>query len=384
MGSSLMRKLGYLGSQRLAQPQAGTSRVRIFEWNCPAEPGLDRLHIDALSMMGFPGERFDLSRTVFLDTETTGLSGGAGTVAFLVGLGSIDRDRFTVRQYLMPDYSAEAEMLDALKRDMARFETVVHFNGRRFDIPLLAERCIMKRIDDFTRDLWQLDLLYPARSVWKLRIGSCKLTHIESEILGMPQRADIPGGEIPARYFESVRTGDTSLLSDVIDHNRQDIATLAALLVRLEALYAAPEEATEQTDIFSLGRVFERQGEYRVARHLYLKVSAPRPVTRVKDLEDCRYAGEANLRIYLIERKNGDWEKCEQTLRNMIRRGQHTDLARLELCKLYEHRLHRYREALEQCSILLEKSMEAEKEPLMKRANRIQTKLLKHGGKQNV
>lgn len=384
MASGLMRKLSFLGSERpdASRPQA--SEVKLYEWSCPIEEGIYDLRLDALSMMGFNGQRFDIRRAVFLDTETTGLSGGAGTVAFLVGTGYVEGDRFIVRQYLMSDYSAEAEMLQALKTDMSRFETVIHFNGRRFDMPLIAERCVMKRIENFTRDLWQLDLLYPARSVWKLRIGSCRLTHIESAILGMAKRDDIPGSEIPAKYFESVRTGNIGLLHDVIEHNRQDIVTLMTLLKTLEKTYSVPERTTDQTDLFSLGRVFERQGEYRVARHLYLKASAPRTVTSVRDLTASKYAGEANLRLYYIERKNGDYEKCEETLTNMIKRSQHADFARLELSKLYEHHLHRYDEALRQCRLLLDKAKEAELPALNRRLNRIQAKLLRHGGSENV
>ena len=381
MASSLMRKLSFLDGDKPKTPKADVCHVKLYEWACPAQTGLDCLRLDALSMMGFTGERFDINRAAFIDTETTGLRGGAGTVAFLVGSGYLDKDRFVVKQYLMPDYSAEAEMLEALRGDMERFETVIHFNGRRFDMPLIRERCVMKRIADFTENLWQLDLLYPARSVWKLRIGSCKLSHIESSILGMPERDDIPGGEIPARYFESVRRGDLSLLDDVIEHNRQDIVTLAALLKKLEGMYSAPDEVSEQIDLFSLGRVFERQGEYRVAKRLYLSACAPRAVSTVRDLENRKYAGEANLRLYHIERRNGEYEKCEKTLLNMIKRGQYVPMARLELCKLYEHRLKRYHDALRQCEILLKDAANTDDpQALQKRRIRIQTKLSKYGG----
>ena len=384
MRSSLLRKLSLIDGGAPEPKKPEIRHVKLYEWSCPAEEGLGKLHLDALSMMGFDGQRFDLSRTVFIDTETTGLSGGAGTVAFLTGIGYVQNDRFTVKQYLMPDYSAEAEMLQALSEEFSRFETAVHFNGRRFDIPLLSQRCVMKRMDDFTKGLWQLDLLYPARSVWKLRIGSCRLSYIESRIMDMPERDDIPGSEIPSRYFESVRTGDIGLLKDVIEHNRQDIVTLTKLLVKLEGMYAAPEEVSEQIDIFSLGRVFERQGEYRIAKKLYLKASRPRAVFTLRDLESQKYAGEANLRLYHIERRACMYDKCELTLLNMIKRGQYTCLARLELCKLYEHRLHRYSDALRQCEILLKGADDAQRPLLMKRKNRILIKYAKHGGYMNV
>ena len=386
MRSGLLRKLSLMeqGQKQTAaqKPEPPQSKLKIYEWSCPANEGLKSLNRDALLTMGFTGERFDIEKVVFLDTETNGLSGGAGTVAFLVGVGFVSNGRFNVKQYLMPDYSVEPDLLSELGRDMSRFETIVHFNGRRFDVPLLSQRCVMKRMDDFTKDMWQLDLLYPSRSVWKLRLGCCRLSYLESHVLGMPDRDDIPGSEIPARYMQSVRSGDVSLLSDVVEHNRQDIATLMTLLVRLNEIYTEPEELNEQIDIFSMGRVFERQGEYRVARKLYLKASKPRPIMTLSDLRGEKYAGEANLRLYLIQRRAREYDKCEQTLKNMLKRGQMGETPRLELCKLYEHRLGRLDDALEQCSLLISKASEDELPELEKRRNRILYKISRRVGNQ--
>ncbi len=380
MASNLLRKLSLMGDAAPQKPKTSPVRPKIFDWSCPAEEGLDKLSGDALYMMGYRGKRFDINRAAFIDTETTGLSGGAGTVAFLVGVGFVRDGRFWVRQYLMPDYGAEAEMLDEIEKLLFSFDTAVHFNGRRFDMPLLAERCVMKRRDDFTGRLDQLDLLYPARSVWKLRLGSCRLSCLETQILGMPEREDIPGSEIPSRYFEAVKKGDMSLLDEVIRHNRQDIATMQVLLKRLNDIYAEPEEVFWQQDIFSLGKVFERQGEYRMAKKLYLKASQPRAVLSAQDLRHEKYAGEANLRLYLIERRSGAYDKCELTLKNMIKRRQMEAQALLELCKLYEHRMQRYGDALEICERLIALTDETGMQPLIKRKNRLLAKLQKHGG----
>ncbi|MCR4620626.1 MAG: ribonuclease H-like domain-containing protein [Clostridiales bacterium] len=379
MASGLLRKLALLDDVPKTPTIHHDSGVSLFEKSFPMPEGINELSIDSLRLMGFSGSSFDLRRTIFLDTETTGLSGGAGTVAFLVGIGRVCDDRFVVKQYLMPDYSSEIEMLMAIKQDFASSETVVHFNGRRFDIPLLKNRLILKRIEDFTRDIIEFDLLYPTRAVWKLRLGSCRLGHIEKAILGLPERQDIPGSEIPQRYFESIKTQNTELLDDVIEHNRLDIYTLALLLVKLNECFSVPEQLDEQLDLFSLGRCFERHGELNAAEILYLKASQPRPIRTVGDLRNEKYRGEANLKLFLLARRMGDYSACEHNLLNMIKRRQLGSIPVLELCKLYEHRLSRLDEALELCNRLLEDSSDSERDELLKRRNRILAKIERKG-----
>ncbi len=379
MASTLLKKLSLMNAPATAAPRPA-AHVSIREWSCPADERIYHLSQDALLLMGMSGGVFDPERAAFIDTETTGLSGGAGTVAFLIGIGFVQKGRFTVKQYLMPDYSAEAEMLLEVSKELSRFAHAVHFNGRRFDMPLIRERCVMKRLEDPTKDLEQLDLLYPARSVWKLRAGSCRLSHLESAVLGMPERDDIPGSEIPARYFDCVKSGDMSGLEDVIDHNRQDIATLMTLLCVLCGMYERPDSVTEQLDIYSLGRAFERRGELKLARGLYLKASKPRPVRSAQDLKNEKYAGEANWHLYLLERRRGDWQACHETLSNMLRRNQMPLAAHMELCKLYEHRLRRYGDALNECMILMHSADSKDRPLLAKRYDRIKSKLEKYGG----
>ena len=124
----------------------------------------------------------------------------------------------------------------------------------------------MCRMRQRWRDLDNLDLLYPARRAWKLRLGSCRLARLEEEILGMPREDDLPGSEVPARFFEFIKTGNEALLDDIVRHNRQDIATLATLLIKLCAVNDRPEALTDQRDQFSMGKSLERQGELKTAR----------------------------------------------------------------------------------------------------------------------
>ncbi|NCB05689.1 MAG: hypothetical protein EOM69_09240, partial [Clostridia bacterium] len=137
---------------------------------------------------------------VFLDTETTGLSGGAGTLAFLVGLGHIENGRFVVRQYLMRDYGEEPYMLSAVADALSRFRMLVTFNGKSFDAPLLRSRLLINRISAGCVPALHADVLYPSRRVWKLRLGSCTLGRLEEAVLGVHREDDLPGAQVPQAY----------------------------------------------------------------------------------------------------------------------------------------------------------------------------------------
>jgi uncharacterized protein YprB with RNaseH-like and TPR domain len=216
-------------------------------------------------------EHFDLRSAAFLDTETTGLAGGAGTAAFLVGLGYVEGDRFRVRQYFMRDYHEEGALLHALAADLARFERVVTFNGKMFDLPLLDARFRLNRACFPLRSTPHFDLLHPARRLWKLRLESCRLQSLEAGLLGLTRRGDIPGEQIPAVYFDYVRRRDARALKRIFDHNRQDIVSLAALAI-LACQWVEEGRAEDPRDVVSLARVLERaqlfdrsEAEYRRA-----------------------------------------------------------------------------------------------------------------------
>ena len=340
-----------LSAMKTAKPAASPPRrpqgVLVQETRLPLDEGIDRLSPVGLRRMGWPGGRFDPRRCLFIDTETTGLSGGAGTVAFLVGAGHCVGDSFVIHQFLMREYADEPELVDRLATLMEDFDSVCTFNGRNFDMPLLESRFTMCRMRHRWRDLENLDLLYPARRAWKLRLGSCKLARIETEILGLQRHGDLPGSEVPGRYFEFLRTGDEALLRDIIDHNRQDIATLATLLIRLCAVNAEPERLTDQRDLFSMGKALERQGELKPARELYRITALPRPRGTLAALTGERVAGMANWRQYHILRRSGDVEGAIHVLEQMLQRRQMPGEACVALAKLYEHRLKDYRRALE-------------------------------------
>lgn len=346
MASGLRAKLNRMNTSAPAAPmRRGGVMCRVTR--VPLDGAIYDLPAAGLRRIGWCGPRFDVTRCLFLDTETTGLSHGAGTVAFLVGVGYVEGEGLVVEQYLMRDYADEPELIDRLARRMERCDSVCTFNGRTFDMPLLEARFTMCRMRDRWPSLANLDLLTPARRAWKLRLGSCRLSVIEDRILGMPREDDLPGSEVPARYFQFMKTGDEALLEDIVRHNCQDIATLATLLVRLCDINARPEALCDQRDQFSMGRSLERQGELKPAREMYRVAAKPRPAGTLSALTGERVAGMANWRLYLLCRRSGDWDGARDTLLQMLNRGQMPGAACTELSKLYEHRLRDCRRALE-------------------------------------
>lgn len=303
------------------------------------EPGILELPGTGLRRIGWSGRPFDARKCLFLDTETTGLSGGAGTVAFLVGVGFIEGNALVIEQYLMRDYSDEPELIDRLANRMDSFDCVCTFNGKTFDMPLLEARFTMCRMRHRWHEMENIDLLHPARRTWKLRLGSCRLGRLEELILGLERVGDLPGSEVPQRYFDFLKTGDMSLLEDVIKHNRQDIATLATLLVRLCEIYDQPECLTDKKDIFSVGKALEKQGELKPARELYRASAVSAPAGTLAALTGEKLAGDANWRIYQIERRSRNIEGMKAVLEQMYARKQMPVKVRVELSKLYEHRL---------------------------------------------
>mgnify|MGYP000451116182 CR=1 FL=1 len=183
-----------------------------------------------------------LSQALFLDTETTGLSGGTGTMAFLVGLGFFEEDRFVVLQVFLRDPGDEPAMIGFLDEFLPRFRWLVTFNGRGFDIPILQNRFILARRPFPLDGVPHLDLLAPARRLWRERLVSCALTALEREILGVVRdQADIPSGVIPLVYRDYLRTGDAREIPRILYHNRIDIMSMPVLAAHLGRVFADPE-----------------------------------------------------------------------------------------------------------------------------------------------
>lgn len=379
MSSTLRAKLNAMKRDIPAPP----ARMHVgglvrYAEQMPAPKALYSLPGAALRRIGWNGRAFDIEKCLFLDTETTGLSGGAGTVAFLVGVGYIKNGVMTVEQFFMRDYSDEPEMLRALIARMQDFDCVVTFNGRTFDLPLLRTRFTLNRFEAMP-ELFDLDLLHPARRAWKLRIESCRLSNIEDKILGIARENDLPGSEVPARYFAFLKSGDMALVEDIIRHNRQDIATLASLLTELNRVYAHPEMQPHAQDLFSLAKTLERQGESTQARELYRLCAIPLQASTLAGLRAMTVAGEANRRLVRLSLRAGDIEAACGTLAQMIARGQMGAWPHVELAKIYEHRKKDLRRALSHARCALEMCGADEAVEIRHRQARLLRKMKRQG-----
>ena len=236
----------------------------------------------------------NLRRACFLDTETTGLSGGTGTMAFVVGLGFFAENDFCLRQYFLRDPGDEPAMVESLAKLLPEFEALVSFNGRGFDVPILENRFILARTPPPTAGLPHLDLLLPARRLWRYHLTSRTLGTIEREVLGLlREQADVPGGVIPYLYRDYLRTGDAREMKRVLYHNAVDILSLVTLAARLGRVFAAPwsEPSLSSAEFYGLARWYEAEGRLAEAERAYRAAldAAPSPDLRAQALRDLAY-----------------------------------------------------------------------------------------------
>src|SRR6266567_7117563 len=245
----------------------------------------------------------DPTKWLFLDTETTGLAGGTGTYAFLVGLAWWDAGGLQVEQFFMRDLDEEHSLLLELSERMSKRSVLVTFNGKSFDWPLLETRYRMTRAIAACTPKLHFDLLHPARQLWRPRLGSVRLRDLERHVLGGEGRAlewsrhdDIDSSLIPQMYFDYLRGGPPEPLAGVFRHNQMDLRGLAALAGKILALFdsghsfpdAAHLSTQDPLDLYGLSRLMQRRGESARARELYetaLRSGLPRHVERLAQRE---------------------------------------------------------------------------------------------------
>jgi uncharacterized protein YprB with RNaseH-like and TPR domain len=282
------------------------------------------------------------TRWAFLDTETTGLAGGSGTYAFLVGIGSIEEEGFRVRQFFMRDYGDEASQLHAVSEYLQRFDVLITYNGKTYDQPLLETRFRMCRaLHPFGR-MEHLDLLFGARRLWKQRMENCRLSHLEQQVLGIEREDDVPGSLIPYIFFEYARTGRAARLLPVFHHNVMDIVSLACLTAIVPEAYRNPETVPVRhgSDLLGLARWLLQVGRADQALAL---------MRRAVDigLPD-RLLFPTLLDTGLLLKKQGDEAAALQAFTDLTE-SKNPCRARAyeELAKYYEHRERNHAMALE-------------------------------------
>jgi uncharacterized protein YprB with RNaseH-like and TPR domain len=276
---------------------------------------------------------------VFLDTETSGLAGGTGTFAFLVGAGRYTQEGFHLAQFFMRDPLEEPALLLALEDFLAPCQTIVSFNGKAFDVPLLDTRYTLQGWKSPFKDLAHIDLLHLSRRLWRDRLPSRTLANLEVQIL-QASRADeeIPGWMIPQIYFDYLREGDARPLKRVFYHNAMDVVSLAALLNHTSSLLEDPfsQKTNEYIDLAAVARLLEDLGHIEKASELYetcLKADLPEDIYN-----------DTLQRLSLLHKRNNNypaaialWEQA--ALRKRI-------YAYEELAKYFEHHTQDVRQAL--------------------------------------
>lgn len=215
----------------------------------------------------------DLSTALFVDLETTGLSGGTGVIPFLIGLGYYRDDKFWVVQYFLGELAEEERMLQELDQfftDM-NFQSIVTYNGKGFDIPLLETRFILHRQPFRLGSLPHLDFLYSARSLWRHKHENCQLHHLSRQVVEADRSEDIPSAEIPWRYFQYLQTGNFDLMESVLYHNQEDILSLLGVVIAGSFICAEgkEEDLADAMDLYGAGKIMEKVGKVEKSMHFY-------------------------------------------------------------------------------------------------------------------
>jgi uncharacterized protein YprB with RNaseH-like and TPR domain len=305
----------------------------------------------------------DPAKWLFLDTETTGLAGGTGTYPFLVGIASWDAGGLEVEQFFMRDFAEEHSLLHELAARLADRPVLVTFNGKSFDWPLLENRFAMTRSISTPRLAAHLDLLHPARALWRLRLGSVRLVELERRVLDTPRLGwhredDIASALIPQYYFDYLRGGPCDPIVGIVRHNQMDLRGLAALFGKINTFIASQQtdrDGIDSLDLFGLSRFFERRGDSdraHVACSQALELGLP-----------AEFLPRARRELALLAKRRGDHARaaalwlelstdpqdgvlaCEQLAIHYERRAKDperaTEFARLGLAKLQRMRIHK-------------------------------------------
>jgi uncharacterized protein YprB with RNaseH-like and TPR domain len=302
------------------------------------------LHPDFLDRLSDGIVQADLRDAAYLDIETTGLSGGGGSCAFLVGVGTFDGLAFRVRQFFLANPSGEAAMLTGLAETVERCNAFVTYNGKSFDLPQLADRYAIARLLPGGDGLPHIDLLHITRRLYGRSMGSCRLSDVEQRLLGFKRHEDMPSAAIPGAYSSSLTHASVRRLHSVFEHNTLDVLSLPAALAYLSRVAGEFCEMTPDLHL-ALGRWDESRSR---------DASAVQHYRQARELDaNGDEGGEAACRLARLYRHQHDWERCFELWHDET--AQATSRVRLvrafiELAKLYEQRLSDRDEALALCT----------------------------------
>src|SRR6266436_1562259 len=287
----------------------------------------------------------DSEKWLFLDTETTGLAGGTGTYAFLIGVAWWDAGGLQAEQFFMRDFAEEHSLLQELSQRVAERPVLVTFNGKSFDWPLLENRFTMTRSIAVPKLAAHLDLLHPARALWKLRLGSVRLVELERHVLdartlGWHREEDVLAALIPQHYFDYLRGGPAEPLAAVVRHNQMDLRGLAALVGKIDALLKSDEgHEVQSLDLFGLSRYLQRRGESQRAHSACsqaIDLGLPKEHDR-----------QARRELALLAKRRGEHDKAAAFWHELLKDERNGAEACEQLAVYYERRRKDFERALE-------------------------------------
>jgi len=302
-----------------------------------------------------------LDNLLFLDTETTGLCGGSGSLAFMIGMARLEQDDFVLRQYLLTRFGGEQAMLNAADSWIKRGDVLVTYNGKSFDLPLLSTRYRMVGLPDSLQPLPHVDLLYPVRRAFSGRWDDCRLARAERQLLGFYRHNDLPGAEAPGAWFDWIRLGKGARLPLVCRHNQWDLLSLALLLPQLSEVYRSPlsyganplavarayckmgwearalalllelKQELEEDGLTELARLLKRGGERQAARAIWMSLSArgnqnAREQMAMHLEHDRRDYGAALAYAELLYEDDGKQQRCNRLRRKLAVTGRQSQI----------------------------------------------------------
>ena len=342
-----------------------------------------RLHFDATRSLADDRRRPMVPTDgplLFLDLETTGLSGGAGTIAFLVGCGYFDGEGFQVVQYFLSGYHAEHELLVTVAALTEKFGGLVTFNGRTFDVPLIETRYLFHRLSSPFGEMPHFDMLYPARRLWRRRgeaaagrregrdrdsfdQSSCALGALEEAILGVHRVDDVPGSEIPSRYFRFLRTGDLQPLEQVFEHNRLDLISLAALTaLGMRMVEGGAEAVPSPHEALAMGQIYEYLGRHGEAEAHFARAAGWDPAPWDTRSIDRTIRAEALHHLAVHRRRQRRYAAAAEAWHDMLDAGPGQPLAQEARRALAIHHEHRCRD-LDAARAFVLHALESERDP---------------------
>ncbi|MHC1784771.1 MAG: ribonuclease H-like domain-containing protein [Anaerolineaceae bacterium] len=282
---------------------------------------------------------FDL---LFLDTETTGLAGGTGTLVFMVGLGYFQKDGFHLVQLFLKTPADVTTFLNKLENISRPFKALSTYNGKAFDIPLLNSQCILNHLPPYLKPKAHFDLLPLARRLWSNRLPSRTLKDVENEILGVKRTSEeIPGWMIPEMYTDYLKSGDSRPLVGVFYHNAVDILSLAGLFIHTADLLADPTALPDYSliDVYSVARLFNDLGDEKRCYDLFDLC--------LKNNIDSEFLPRVINHLALYHRRHEEWDQAVELWKTCA--SLNDAFACIELAKYYEHIAQDYPNALEWC-----------------------------------